>query len=124
MPNVLLDWIYGGVDFEGPGNNGGKKCLEHVTPSFRLFETSVGIATSILALLVSSKSSRKKNLVSSSTSKSIQTTSGKLGLLVAHTFVFGIEVGFKFSSKSLIFLLNPCHITTIIQVTKKTKCDL
>jgi len=125
LANLLSDWIYGGVNIQYPSRNGGKVCLEHVSPIFRLFETSVAIAICILALFVSRKISRTKNLVSTPATKSttwvIQTTPGKIGLLLAHTFVFGMEVGFKFSSKSLIFLLNPCNITTIIQVTNGNK---
>lgn len=41
---------------------------------------------------------------------------GKQVLLVLMTFVLGLELGFKFSSRTVIFLLNPCHITTIMQV--------
>ena len=29
---------------------------------------------------------------------------------------FGIELGYKLSSKQMMFILNPCHILTMIQV--------
>lgn len=41
---------------------------------------------------------------------------GKQVLLVLMTFVLGLELGFKFASRTVIYLLNPCHITTIMQV--------
>lgn len=41
---------------------------------------------------------------------------GKQVLLVLMTFVLGLEIGFKFASRTVIYLLNPCHITTIMQV--------
>lgn len=39
-------------------------------------------------------------------------------LLLAMTFTFGLEMGLKFASRTVIYVLNPCHITTIIQVRK------
>jgi len=37
-------------------------------------------------------------------------------LLVSLSFCFGIEVGYKFASKQLIWLLNPCHVTSLVQM--------
>lgn len=42
-------------------------------------------------------------------------------LLIAMTFIFGMEMGFKFAEKTVIFVLNPCHIQTIVQVRKDLK---
>lgn len=38
-------------------------------------------------------------------------------LLIAMTFIFGMEMGFKFAEKTVIFVLNPCHLQTIVQVS-------
>lgn len=42
---------------------------------------------------------------------------GKQILLVVMTLILGLELGFKFASRSVIYILNPCHIITMIQVT-------
>lgn len=48
------------------------------------------------------------------TSKSTSTI--RYLLLIAMTFIFGMEMGFKFAEKTVIFVLNPCHLQTIVQV--------
>ncbi|XP_066600475.1 transmembrane protein 164 isoform X2 [Prorops nasuta] len=41
---------------------------------------------------------------------------GKRILLLIMSMVFGMEIGFKFTSRTMIYLLNPCHITTAMQL--------
>ena len=40
----------------------------------------------------------------------------RIGFLVSMTLVFGIEMGFKFATKQLIWLFNPCHVTSVIDI--------
>lgn len=37
-------------------------------------------------------------------------------LLIVMCIVFGIEIGYKISTRKLLYLLHPCHLMTIVQV--------
>ena len=40
----------------------------------------------------------------------------KRALLVLLTLVFGVELGYKICSMQVLYLLNPCHVITMIEV--------
>ena len=37
-------------------------------------------------------------------------------MLIFVTLIFGIEVGYKLASKQVLYLFNPCHIYTVVEV--------
>lgn len=114
----LLDWVYGGVDprFEG---NGGPECAAFVTPQQRLFESLIIVCLSVvevaLALRKINVSKEHREAVKDGR-KNKEDSLGKNLLLVALCMTFGVEVGFKFATKTVIYLLNPCHVVTMVQV--------
>lgn len=113
----LLDWIYGGVDpkFEG---NGGPACAAFITRQQRFNESMVivllSIAEVVLALKKIDFAKEHKEIKHGRNNK--EDSLGKNLLLVALCMTFGVEVGFKFATKTVIYLLNPCHIVTMVQV--------
>ncbi len=44
---------------------------------------------------------------------------GQVCLLVFMCLMFGVEIGYKISARNLIYLLYPCHIMTVVQVTTR-----
>jgi hypothetical protein len=41
---------------------------------------------------------------------------GRRVLLMLMCLTFGVELGFKFATQQLIWILNPCHLVSMIQV--------
>lgn len=114
----LLDWLYGGVDpkFEG---NGGPECAAFLAPQQRIGESFIMVLISIVEVVVAL---RKINIckelkeIAKDGPRTKQDSFGKNLLLVALCMTFGVEVGFKFATKTVIYLLNPCHVMTMVQV--------
>ena len=109
----IVDILYGGVDFTLPGN-GGKECVEYLTLKQRIIET---VAYELFTIFVFYKILGKVSMPKELPVSREGTGAGKRFLLVLLCLVFGIEIGFKFATKQVIFLLNPCHVVTAIQVS-------
>ncbi|XP_036404530.1 transmembrane protein 164-like [Megalops cyprinoides] len=114
----LLDWVYGGVDpkFEG---NGGPECAAFLTPKQRIGESLVITLISIIEIALAVRKISSSKELRETSKKSGNTKEDSLGknlLLVALCLTFGVEVGFKFATKTVIYLLNPCHVVTMIQI--------
>ncbi|XP_031633790.1 transmembrane protein 164 isoform X2 [Contarinia nasturtii] len=41
---------------------------------------------------------------------------GKQLLLITMTFLLGLEMGFKLCTRTAIYILNPCHVTSMLQI--------
>ncbi len=111
--NRILVNTYEGVDHSLPGN-GGPACAHFLTVKQKLIETFIFTALALLELYVA-KSRIKLPAKLPVAERGFDRTAKKV-LLVLHTLTFGVELGFKLATRQTIFLLNPCHVVTMMQV--------
>ncbi|KAJ8266920.1 hypothetical protein GJAV_G00136180 [Gymnothorax javanicus] len=114
----LLDWVYGGVDpkFEG---NGGPECAAFLSPQQRINESLIMIVVSIIEVVLALRKINISKELKEIAKNGVTVKEDSLGknlLLVALCMTFGVEVGFKFATRTIIYLLNPCHIVTMVQI--------
>jgi len=107
----MLEWAYSGVDF-GLAGNGGVECKEFLAPSQVLFETVVISSIALFEIIYP----WRRSVINYKPNLELRERFGRKLLLAALCLIWGIEIGYKLSSRQFIFLLNPCHIVTFIQL--------
>ncbi|XP_021927766.1 transmembrane protein 164 isoform X4 [Zootermopsis nevadensis] len=109
---AMFEWAYSGVNASMP-NNGGPECTAFLSPSRRLIETGITLAFAVICILWGY---RNLSLIPQICICSQKADTGKRVLLVIISLMWGMEIGFKCASRTVIYLLNPCHITTALQI--------
>ncbi|XP_043196316.1 transmembrane protein 164-like isoform X2 [Amphibalanus amphitrite] len=111
----LADTLYGGVNFALPGN-GGQECYDFLPPVARLIETVVAVGISLLYFVWG----YSQVTVPRTSTYIRKDRAGRRILLVIMSLMFGAEIGFKLATRQLIYILNPCHVTTAFQIVLLT----
>ena len=107
-------WAYEGVDPTLPGN-GGEECIGFIPREQKILETIVLATVSFLEIVFAYSRITLPEKIAPPERGGDRT--GKKILLFMHAITFGIELGFKLSTKQLIWILNPCHLVTMMQVS-------
>ena len=112
--NDLFSWTYSGVNYSLAGN-GGEECLRYIPNYQKLIETVLISAVGFLEIKTSYPHLKLADVPVNSSSNVDRF--GKKLLLVVMSLTFGIELGFKFATRQMIWILNPCHLVTMMQVS-------
>ncbi|GJQ70019.1 hypothetical protein Trydic_g22510 [Trypoxylus dichotomus] len=105
-----MDWAYSGVNKTVP-RNAGPECADFLNPIWRRIETVI-----VLAIAVSCFRWGYSRVTLPTAAYVRRDRGGRRALLVLMSLIWGMEIGYKFSSSTVIYLLNPCHVTTAIQI--------
>ncbi|XP_050308366.1 transmembrane protein 164 [Anthonomus grandis grandis] len=105
-----MDWATGGIDMTIT-KYAGIECINYVDLRWRRIETTLIL---IACTYMFFWSFPKCTLPTVSYNDSNRL--GKRILLVLVCLCWGMEMGFKCASRTGIYLLNPCHITTAMQI--------
>lgn len=112
-----MDWSWAveGVTEEVPRTTG-PECINYMTNRRRWIES---ILFTILFIIITRWAVKRMDPIIVPPHNEIDRphSAVRLMLLISMTFIFGIEIGYKFAGKSVIFVMNPCHIQTMIQVS-------
>jgi hypothetical protein len=109
----MFEWAYSGVNASVPGN-GGPECASFLSPSRRIIETGITLTFAVICIVWGY---RHLSLVPHICSCGQKNDTGKRALLVITSLMWGMEIGFKCATRTVIYLFNPCHITTALQAS-------
>ena len=112
----MIEWTIKGVNTSS--TSGGPICRNFMSDSWRLRESflAVCLAAFLVGWGYDNLTFPKVNI------HPYKYQAGKIILLVIFSIAFGIEIGFKFATQTVIYLLNPCHIMTVLQVSDYSFC--
>lgn len=107
-----LEWTYAGVNHSLPGN-GGIDCINFIPYWQKIIETCF---VTLLGLCEMFYAYRHITLPKNIPPVTKPDSAAKRLMLVCMCIVFGIELGFKFATRQMLWILNPCHLITMSQI--------
>lgn len=108
----MLEWSYSGVDFSIYGN-GGPECASYLPWQQIILET---VLVAAWAIILEIYIPWKRSVCNYMPNLELRERFGRKLLLAGLCLIWGIEIGYKLSTRQLIFILNPCHVITFLQV--------
>ncbi|XP_017491443.1 PREDICTED: transmembrane protein 164 [Rhagoletis zephyria] len=113
---MTMDWSWAiaGVNDEIP-RTAGPECINYMTNRRRWTES---IILSLIFIYLIYWAAKRMDPIIVPSAKEINKPHSaiRLMLMILMTFIFGVEMGFKFANRNMIYVLNPCHIQTLVQI--------
>ena len=103
--------LYGGINPEEVPGHGGAECVAYLSNKTKIFETC--LSTTIM-LIASVYAFKRFSLPAKPPPEGDHFWKGPLLALLSA--VLGLQIGYKISSGQLLYMLNPCHFLTIVEV--------
>lgn len=108
----VSDVLYGGIRPDIPGH-GGAQCAAYLSKPTMILETVLSTSIMTFVGVLGYYTYTMPRVVPAKRSSTFNTF-----LLVLLCVVFGVEIGYKLSSRQVLYLLNPCHVITVIEVIR------
>lgn len=105
-------WAYDGVNGSIPRNTG-PECVQYLSQRRHIVESAILVPCMLILLKYGVGKLTPIQIDYSSLNK---VHAGKQALLIMMSALLGLEMGFKLCTRTAIYILNPCHITSMIQV--------
>jgi len=107
-----FEWAIGGVDVSMDAV-GGDECINFIPTRQKIIESAIFIPIAMFQVYWGWKNIPTATEPSKVSSKNsiVRTV-----LLISLVFTFGLEVGFKLASKTMVWIVNPCHLITLLQI--------
>lgn len=108
--SALSDVLYGGIRPDVPGH-GGEECAAYLSKRTMLFETFLSTSMMVTVGVFGAYTYTMPKFFLPE-----KHANAKRVLLVVMCLIFGVEIGYKICSRQVLYLLNPCHVITAIEV--------
>lgn len=105
-------WAYDGVNNSIPLNTG-PECVSYLSTNRHILESLIIVP---LALIIFRYGLSRLPTLHINYERTNQIVLVKQILLITMTALLGLEMGFKLCTRTAIYILNPCHITSMLQV--------
>ena len=119
-----MQWLCKGVNPQFPGN-GGPECASYLGFTQRILETILVLSVCAFEMWITWPYLKIPTSTLQAVERHRQSGRGETGkrvLLIALCIVLGVELGLKFATKTVIYMMNPCHVITIVEVCKLNGC--
>ena len=110
--------LYGGINPSIPGH-GGADCVAYLSRPLMVVDTSLATFMMIVVMVFALKTYTLPKVIRDDGNPLF-----KRFLLVFLSVLFGIEICYKICSKQLLYILNPCHVITLVEVSVKCTVTL